>query len=559
MSEQRRTAISYTRFSNPSQASGDSEDRQQEMFERFCQRHNLTPLRDVFRDRGRSGYSGAHRTKGELGRLVEESKIGRFESGSVIVAESWDRLGRLRPDLQIELLKELLVTGVDIGICRLDDVFTLADFGSHKWTTLAVFTQLAYQESRQKADRLKHSWESKRARARDKGELLSARVPAWLEVVNGVIRPIPDRAALVQRMFQLAAEGHGTKRIVRLLTAEGVATFTGRGEWTTTYISRILTDERATGRFQPRHTDDTPSGPVLEGYYPAVVDADLFALAEAARRGRHRQKKERDNKHVNVFQSLLQDPRDGSFFHLFNRNRKDRHTNAVLMNGAGANGRTRTYTLPYHVVEAAVLSLLREIDVATVLPKKAGEDQDALAVLRAKLGNVRSELASLQEELRAGFSKRLAAVLRERETEEVSLAGQLQDALAKSLRPLEREWSGLPGLMDAVKQDGDAARLRIKLALRRIVESAQLLIVPRGGYALAAVQMVFTGGTVRHYLIVYKAARNHVSGGAWCDSWKFPTADLRKPADARKVEAGLLAEDVEALAALLRPLDNRDE
>jgi hypothetical protein len=40
------------------------------MFRSFCQLHNLTPLRDVYADKGRSGFS------------------------SVIVVEAWDRLGR---------------------------------------------------------------------------------------------------------------------------------------------------------------------------------------------------------------------------------------------------------------------------------------------------------------------------------------------------------------------------------------------------------------------------------------------------------------------------------
>src|SRR2546421_12989435 len=130
MGTPRRTAISYSRFSSPKQSKGDSQDRQDRLFRDFCQRHNLTPLPEVFADRGRSGYKDEHRKKGRLGQLVAMSKDERFERGTVIVVEAWDRLGRLRPDKQIDLIAELLRTGINIGICQLNDLFTEEDFGT---------------------------------------------------------------------------------------------------------------------------------------------------------------------------------------------------------------------------------------------------------------------------------------------------------------------------------------------------------------------------------------------------------------------------------------------
>src|SRR6516164_10467504 len=169
MSTRRRLAISYSRFSDPKQAKGDSETRQEEMFRQFCNQHNLTPLSEVFADRGRSGYKDEHRKKGRLGQLIAMAKDGRFESGTVIVVEAWDRLGRLRPDKQTELVAELLRTGVSIGVCRLNDIFAEEDFGTHKWAILSTFIMLAYQESKQKAERVAAAWVKRRQRARETG------------------------------------------------------------------------------------------------------------------------------------------------------------------------------------------------------------------------------------------------------------------------------------------------------------------------------------------------------------------------------------------------------
>jgi hypothetical protein len=143
-----RSAVSDSRFSDPKQAGGDSLDRQDREYRAFCQLHKLTPGKEVFADSGRAGNHGAHRTRDELGKLLDVAKDGRFDPGTVVVVEAWDRLGRLRPDRQTELVAELLRTGVSIGVCRLNDIFTEDDFGTHKWTTLAVFIQLAHQAVR---------------------------------------------------------------------------------------------------------------------------------------------------------------------------------------------------------------------------------------------------------------------------------------------------------------------------------------------------------------------------------------------------------------------------
>jgi DNA invertase Pin-like site-specific DNA recombinase len=289
----RRTAVSYSRFSAPSQASGGSADRQERLYKAFCERHNLTPGKEVFADRGRSGYHGAHRTKGRLGQLIEAAKDGRFDPGTVVVIEAWDRLGRLRPDRQTELVADLLRPGVSTGVCRLDDIFSEEDFGSHKWTTLAVFIQLAHQESKQKAERVGHSWEQRRKKAREEGAMLRSSIPAWVEVVDGKPRLIPERAAAIRRIFKLAADGFGHTRIVRTLSEEKVPAFGEKviradrtrsqfsGKWTKPYVALLLRDRRVVGELQP-WKGDKPDGAPLVGYYPAAVSEDQFALARAA-------------------------------------------------------------------------------------------------------------------------------------------------------------------------------------------------------------------------------------------------------------------------------------
>jgi DNA invertase Pin-like site-specific DNA recombinase len=535
MSGQRRLAISYSRFSDPKQGKGDSETRQEEMFRDFCARHNLTPLGEVFADRGRSGYKDEHRKKGRLGQLIAAAKDERFEPGTVIVVEAWDRLGRLRPDRQTDLIAELLRTGVQVGICRLNDTFSEDDFGTHKWTTLAVFIQLAYQESKQKAERVAASWQRRRERAREGGDLLTTRLPAWMEMgADGNPRLIPERAAVVKRIFRMAGEGMGLKRILAALSRDKVRPFgevvvrEGRsrsqfsGKWTRAYVRLILNDRRAVGEYQPKSGDGrSADGAPLPGYFPAAVTEEEFLLARAGQEGRRSPDKNgewrrpRQGTHVNVFKGLLTQALDGEGFVIHNQGTR-KAPRLILVNAAAVEGRGPYTTFPYPVFEEGVLKLLSEVDPRDVLPSER-QARSRADVLRAKLANHRSDVARLKADLKGGYSKALADVLRDAEAAEEETGRELQEELARSVRPAAKAWGELPDLAEMVKKadDPEAVRLRLRPVLRRVVEDIRVLIVRRASWQLCAAQVFFEGGARRDYLIAHQSAGFRRPGGWW--------------------------------------------
>jgi DNA invertase Pin-like site-specific DNA recombinase len=553
MSTRRRMGISYTRFSAPIQSKGDSQNRQDDLFRDFCQRHNLTPLSEIFADRGRSGYKDEHRKKGRLGQLIAMAKDGRFEPGTVIVVEAWDRLGRLRPDKQTELVAELLRTGVNIGVCKLDDIFTEDDFGTHKWTTLAVFIQLAYQESKLKADRVADSWKRRRERAREQGQLVTGQLPAWLEKSGDGVRLVPQRAATVRRIFELAAAGYGHTRIVQTLDKEKISAFgekvinEGRsrsqfsGVWTRPYIRLVLNDRRALGEAQFYKIDGTPDGPPMRNYYPAVVSEDEFLLARAGQEARDNWKDgrsvgPRQGKYVNVFRSLLRHARDSEGFHLHNKGTRSK-PELLLVSARGINGRGKCYTFPYPIFEDAILDWLEELDPHDILPREK-EVPTKADVLRARLANLRQDIERLKDDLKQGYSKALAAVLRDQEDAEEKAALELQEELSRTVKPAAQAWKELPelvGMMKAAKKlpgvvemikespDPDDVRLRVRPVLRRLAEEAWVLIVRRGSYQLCVVQFFFWGGARREFAVLYQPKANRRPG-----YWR-PVSEWHKP------------------------------
>jgi hypothetical protein len=438
----------------------------------------------------------------------------------------------MRPDHQTKLVSELLETGVSIGVCRLDDIFCEDDFGTHKWTTLAVFIQLAHQESKQKAERVGASWEQRRKRAREDGSLLRSSLPAWIEVVGGKPRLIPERAATIRRIFALAADGVGHTRIVRTLEKEKVPAFGKKiinpertrsqfsGHWTKPYVALLLRDRRVLGELQPMKGDN-PDGPPLKDYYPPAITGEQFALARAAQEERKnkdtkgRRTGPRDAKYVNVFKSMLTHARDGEGFLLHNKGTRAK-PDLTLITAVSNGGRgPRGYTFPYPIFEEQTLKYLEELDPRDILPNRKDAGQATADVLRAKLKNCREDISRFKEELRAGFSKTLVELLRDAEENELSLANELQDELARTARPLERAWKDLPTLVDVVRNadDPEAARLKLRTSLRAIVESASVLIVRRGSWRYAVLQFHFVGGARRDWIIAHQTAGFRRKGG----------------------------------------------
>lgn len=556
----RCSAVSYSRFSDPKQAAGDSSERQEREFKAFCQRHNLTPGKDVYADHGRSGFHDAHRKRGELGQLIAAAKDGRFDRGTVVVVEAWDRLGRLRPDRQTELIAELLRTGVSIGVCRLDLIFSEADFGTHNWTTLAVFVQLAHQESKQKSERVGASWDRRRERAREDGTFLGSSLPAWIENTDGKLKLKPERAETLRRIFKLAAEGLGHTRIVAALQGENVPPFGRRvvnagrtrsqfsGRWSKAYVALLLRDRRVIGELQPMK-NEKPDGPVLTGYFPAAISETEFNLARAAQEQRDKRdsKKRRvgfnQGKYTNIFKGLLTHARDGEGMLLHNKG-TSKKPELLLINTRGNEGRSKCFTFPYLVFENCILECLKELNAADVMPKQGGVHSQ-VDVLRAKLTDLRAKLAKIQKDLKAEYSKALVEVLREVEAEAQSTTEQLQEELARTAKPLARSWGELPSVIDLIEKadDPDAARLKVRAALRAIVESGTVLIVSRGSWRYTAVQFFFTGGATRHFLIAHQTAGFRRTGSSAVSSFAaagLPALDLRKPADAKRLEAAIL-------------------
>ena len=280
-------AYSYLRFSTPEQMAGDSFRRQTSMAREYADRNGLE-LDDklTFRDLGVSAFRGKNAEAGRLGEFLAAVEAGVVQQGSFLLVESLDRISRQSARKAPRVLEEICDAGVTVVTLTDNRVYTVESLDGDPTAllmSLLIFIR-ANEESATKARRLKSAWSSKRSRTGS--EPMTSRCPGWLRLKRvslkdwGEWEVIPERAAVVQRVFREALEGRGQHAIAAGLNREGVPVF-GTGEyWHRPFIARLLNSPVVVGTLVPHSTEHEggkrirkPLEPVPR-YFPAVVDLE---------------------------------------------------------------------------------------------------------------------------------------------------------------------------------------------------------------------------------------------------------------------------------------------
>ena len=291
-------AVAYLRWSTLEQGNNDksSEERQRLAVAAFIERHGWTGD-TVLIDSGKSAYTGANLTKGELGRFSKRVASGAIDARTtVLVVEELDRLSRRPPGEMTAWMMPLLMQGLTIAIASTGQIITADkvnnDFGS--FVTLMSQGFSGFEFSRKQSSRGNGSWEKRRRVFIEEGKAIARhRGRKWLEWNAGTkeFLPIPDRVALVEEMFRLRLKGWGKASIAKSLNERGVTPWQSiekaPTQWTTSAIARIVQDPAVTGYIQfhrnPRGAEKkTPIGEPVR-VYPAVIDAETFARANDER------------------------------------------------------------------------------------------------------------------------------------------------------------------------------------------------------------------------------------------------------------------------------------
>jgi hypothetical protein len=120
---------------------------------------------------------------------------------------------------------------------------------------------------------------------------------------------IPERAAVVRRIFELAIGGMGSYAIANYLDERKVPTFTQSENWDHTTIDYMLRNRATYGEYQPKsfaggHKKGIPNGPPVPDYYPAAIDRKTFETAQIARKQNLANRGRKGNDLANIFAGL---------------------------------------------------------------------------------------------------------------------------------------------------------------------------------------------------------------------------------------------------------------
>jgi DNA invertase Pin-like site-specific DNA recombinase len=510
MSEMKRQdgkprVYSYTRFSTPEQAKGDSERRQIEAAQRYADQQKLTldnSLKLV--DRGLSGFKGTHR-KGAFGAFLDHVKAGKVPRGSILLVENLDRLSREDFATQIQtVVVDILKQGIKIVTLSPQDEFTLENLSEGGAFRLVGYMLMGHAESKKKSERLRAAWVQKR-RIASKNEMLTARVPAWFSakvektvtgrVISREIKVIPEAAETIRLIFKLKLEGFGKNAIEKKLNKSAPWIPPGRKEkksgWRASYIQKILRNPAVIGEFQPHRLEAgkrVPDGDPIPGYFEGILAPDVFYAVQKQIKSNHRTGG-RTGKAVNVLKNLCRCGYCGGSAVFIDKGKWKYLVCDSGRRGVGCGN----HAIDYFEVEQTVLDNCAKLKPEMVLPdstqqaKETKNLQTRLAGLEAELTGLERQMDNLVDQISntgiPALRERCEARFQSLEAKQQQLRAE-QDKAEAELQRLERghssfeKWQkGLIGLKEAIRKDAET-RIRLNTHLKEFIEKIE--IFPKG-------------------------------------------------------------------------------
>ena len=272
--KKQRVAV-YCRVSKNTAEQIHSLEIQESYFERIVEEKSDWMLYKIYKDIG----SGT-RKKGRNGyiEMMHDAKKHRFD---IILVKSLSRFGRdaLEALSTIKSLKKMNVA----LLSEVEQINTLEVNG----TVLSILLAAAQEKSASKSENIKFGIHQRMRSG--KAVLNHTRFLGYTKDETGKLVVVPQKAEIVRKIFSLYLDGNGVRKIKRYLEENGIKTVTGKTEWSTSTIDRILSNEKYMGNLllQKIYTPDFLIGKQKKNYreqsmflignaHEAIVSKEIF-------------------------------------------------------------------------------------------------------------------------------------------------------------------------------------------------------------------------------------------------------------------------------------------
>ena len=412
-----QTAYSYIRFSHPAQALGRSQARQLEACELYCAEKGLTLAQGDngrFLDAGVSGWKGDHvGEKGQLTRFISLVEDGTIKPGSVLIVESLDRLSREQVSTALVRFLQLLDEGIEIVTLTDQKVYRKGGGDMDLIMSILIMSR-AHEESATKSKRVRDAYAKKHELARAENKPMGNAKPMWLELSDDKKQYIlrPDRAAIIQRIYQLAIDGYGKGASSKILNIEGVPSFKGK-TWAASSLDKVLNNRAVFGEYQPYsvQVDESgvrqKSGAVIPNYYPVAIDESTFYQAQAAITGRKVSGASKQSANFNVWQGVAKCTLCSGAMHIINKGKAPKG-NTYLQCYRARKGLCTGKVTRLDSSEIVFKELLTKLDSLSLIHDDSGKIGTELVVVGARLAEQQEELAVVAARLDVKYSVTIA-------------------------------------------------------------------------------------------------------------------------------------------------------
>lgn len=271
----------YARVSSDKDAMLHSLSSQVSYFSKMIQSHDSWKYVGVYSD---EGMTGTKSNRQGFIKMIEDAKAGKID---IIVTKSLSRFARNTVDC-LKTIREMKNINVDIFFEE-QNIHTLSSNGEFLISLLAGYAQ---EESRQCSENT--LWRVRKNFKEGKPYGGSSMLGYKLE--KGKFTVVPEEAELIRRIYDLYLAGNGFCKIARILSNEGIRSYTGK-TWNKTTIGEILSNITYTGSLHlqktyrenhitkktKRNKGEKPLY-IVENNHEAIISEDIFEEVQRIRK-----------------------------------------------------------------------------------------------------------------------------------------------------------------------------------------------------------------------------------------------------------------------------------
>lgn len=266
----------YCRVSTDHPEQESSLTAQVEHYRKYITSHPDWELADIYAEFA-SGTNLKKRAK--FKRLLRDCSKGKID---MILTKSMSRFGRNTVDT-VSAARELF----GLGVMVIFEAEGINNFDKEVRINMEMYAAYAQEESRSMSENIKFGI---RQRMRDGKVCLNhTRFLGYDKDENGNLIVVESEAKVVRKIFELYLSGFGARKIKRYLEENGIKTVTGKSEWSTSTIDRMLSNEKYMGNvlMQKTFTEDFMTGKrkknegeiamyLIENNHKGIISKEVF-------------------------------------------------------------------------------------------------------------------------------------------------------------------------------------------------------------------------------------------------------------------------------------------